>query len=443
MEYTAKDVLSIQVAPALGCTEPAAIALGAAAAASLLPGGEEIDSIEILVDPNVYKNGLAVAIPGADGLHGLDLAAALGALGGDPSLMLEVLQPIDDKCVSAARSFVDSGKVKVDILSDRHGLYVKSLVTSGGHRAVSIIEKLHDNLVLLSLDDEELADHPLLARKQDAGGDSSGDLEDWLRGLSLDQLMSLTDELDDDDLAFLQEGLDVNLRLAEYGLKHGPGLGIGKALERLVRQNLIKRDMVLSARMTASAAADARMSGAKMPAMSSAGSGNHGLTAVLPIAAAAEYLDCTREQKLRAIALSHFVTAYVKAFTGRLSAVCGCSIAAGAGAAAGTTYLLGGTAAQIAAAVTNLIEDLAGVICDGAKTACSLKLATAAGTAVQAALLAVQGICVRPTDGIAGDSLEQTTKNMGELSRDGMVETDRTILHIMLNKRFSDYTRQI
>ncbi len=443
MGYTAKDVLNIQVAPALGCTEPAAIALGAAAAASLLPKGAEVDSIEVWVDPNVYKNGLAVAIPGAEGMHGLDLAAALGALGGDPSLMLEVLEPIDEKCVSEARRFAGEGKVKVDILADRHGLYVKSLVKAGGHEALSVIEKLHDNLVTLALDNGEIAEHPLLARRREQGGDAAGDLEEWLRGLNLDQLMELTDELDGDDLAFLQEGLDVNLRLAEYGLKHGPGLGIGKALERLVRQNLIKRDMVLAARMTASAAADARMSGAKLPAMSSAGSGNHGLTAVLPIAAVSEYIDCTREQKLRAIALSHFVTAYVKAHTGRLSAVCGCSIAAGAGAAAGTTYLLGGTAAQIAAAVTNLIEDLAGVICDGAKTACSLKLATAAGTAVQAALLAVQGICVRPTDGIAGDSLEQTTKNIGELSREGMVETDRTILHIMLNKRFSDYASQI
>lgn len=443
MSYTAKDVLSIQVAPALGCTEPAAIALGAAAAAALLPRDADIDSIEIWVDPNVYKNGLAVAIPGAEGMHGLDLAAALGALGGDPSLMLEVLEPIDEKCVSAARRFVGEGKVKVDILTDRHGLFVKCLIKAGGYEAISVIEKLHDNLVSLTLDGEKLTTHPLLSHKGEQKGDSQGDLEDWLRSLSLKQLMELTDELDDDDLAFLQEGLDVNLRLAEYGLKHGPGLGIGKALERLVRQNLIKRDMVLAARMSASAAADARMSGAKMPAMSSAGSGNHGLTAVLPIAAVSDYIDCTKDQTLRAIALSHFVTAYVKAFTGRLSAVCGCSIAAGAGAAAGTTYLLGGTAAQIAAAVINLIEDLAGVICDGAKTACSLKLATAAGTAVQAALLAAQGICVRPTDGIAGESLEQTTKNIGELSRDGMVETDRTILHIMLNKRFSDYASQI
>lgn len=178
------------------------------------------------------------------------------------------------------------------------------------------------------------------------------------------------------------------------------------------------------------------MAGVKLPAMSSAGSGNHGLTAVLPIWAVKEFIECEKKSILEAIGLSHIITAYVKAHTGRLSAVCGCSIAAGAGATAGVTYLLGGDVQHIAGAITILTEDLAGIICDGAKAGCALKLATAAGTAVQAALFSLQGVNVQ-SDGIIGTSLEQTTQNIGVLSTKGMIETDRTILRIMLEKQFS------
>jgi L-cysteine desulfidase len=238
---------------------------------------------------------------------------------------------------------------------------------------------------------------------------------------------------------FLEEGVQYNLRLAENGLKHGQGLGVGKTLERLVRQGLIKKDMILAARMLTSAAADARMAGVKLPAMSSAGSGNHGLTAVLPIKAVEDYVECDPDTLLRAIGLSHIITAYVKAHTGRLSAVCGCSIAAGAGAAAGVAYLLAGDIQHIAGAIKNLTEDLAGVICDGAKGGCALKLATAAGTAVQSALFSLQGVNVMATDGIIGASPEKTMQNIGTLSTQGMIETDRTILKIMIEKQFSDY----
>jgi L-cysteine desulfidase len=181
------------------------------------------------------------------------------------------------------------------------------------------------------------------------------------------------------------------------------------------------------------------MGGVKLPAMSSAGSGNHGLTAILPIWAIRDFIECDEKTVIEAMALSHLVTAYVKAHTGRLSAICGCSVAAGAGASAGVAYLLGGNLAHIAGAIKNIIEDLAGVICDGAKAGCSLKLATAAGTAVQAALFSLQGVNVLHTDGIIGASPEQTMRNIGTLSTEGMIETDRTILKIMLEKRFSGF----
>lgn len=438
MSYTIKELLRMQVAPALGCTEPVAIALAAAAAASLLPEGE-VQGVELWIDPNIYKNGLAVTIPGTGGLSGLDTAAALGCLGGDPALGLEVLSPVGDDTTRRAGELTASGKVAVNLLEDHRGLYVRALVRRGGAEAEAVIEGVHDNITALRAAGADVAGSPLLGRGGARDSRPLEELELWLRERSLSDLLALVDDLDDEDLDFLERGVQHNLRLAEHGLKHRVGMGVGKALDRLIRQGLVKRDMISAARVLTSAASDARMGGVKLPAMSSAGSGNHGLTAILPIQAVSEFVTATDRERLEAIALSHAVTAYVKAYTGRLSAVCGCSVAAGAGATAGVTYLLGGDVSHIAGAIKNLMEDLAGVICDGAKAGCALKLATAAGTAVQASLFALQGVNVSPMDGIMGLSPEETMQNIGALSTEGMIETDRTILKIMLDKQFSGF----
>jgi L-cysteine desulfidase len=438
MSYSIRDILDIEVAPALGCTEPVAIALAAAAAASLI-GDNTVETIEVWLDPNVYKNGLAVAIPGTEGLSGLDMAAALGALGGNPQRGLEVLEDMDADVVARARAYLEEGRVTVNLLKEHKGLYVKSVVSGGGDTAEALIQDMHDNIVSLSLNGQSVSSSPLL--KTGGGGDKGGlkPLEDWLRDRSLAELFNLIDTLDQEDLVFLKKGLDLNMRLAEHGLKHGSGLGVGMALERLTIQKVLRKDMVLAAKILTSAAADARMSGVKLPAMTSAGSGNHGLTAILPIKAVSDYVETSETTLLKAIAFSHIITAYIKAHTGRLTALCGCSIAAGAGAAAGVTFLMGGSLHHIAGAIKNISVDLAGVICDGAKAGCAFKLSTAAGSAVQAALFALQGIAVLPTDGIVGLSPEDTMRNIGELATRGMVEADRTILQIMLDKQFSEF----
>lgn len=424
----------MQVAPALGCTEPVAIALGAAAAVSLIPQ-REIDSIEIWLDPNIYKNGLGVIIPGTRGMIGLDTASVLGALGGDPALGLEVLEPITDEIVDQAKHFLKTREVKVNLLEES-GLRIRTVLRSGDNIAESLITQLHNNIVELKLNGKNIDDSPLLTQQDGKkGGASQTELETWLKEQTLEDLVKLIDDFDKEDLDFIEEGVQCNLRLAEYGLKHGSGLGVGKALERLLRQKLLVKDMSTSAKILTSAAADARMGGVKLPAMSSAGSGNHGLTAILPIWAIKDFIEHDYETILRAIGLSHIVTAYVKAYTGRLSAVCGCSVAAGAGATAGITYLIGGDAGHMAGAIKNLSEDLAGIICDGAKASCALKLNTAAGAAVQAALFSLQGVNVQDTDGIVGDSMEQMIQNIGTLSTDGMIETDKAILKIMLEKQ--------
>ncbi len=436
MPFSVKDILQMEVTPALGCTEPAAIALATAAAASLLKD-KEIDGIELWVDPNIYKNGTAVAIPGTKGMTGLDVAAGVGAFGGDPRLGLEVLNTVDQVSIAKTQALIATQGVQVHLFEES-GLHVIAALTSGGDRAVAEIKDLHNNIVRLTLNDIDVTDSELLSKAVGTSGKSAmALLEEWLIDLTLDDIYEMIDEIDEDDLNFLKKGVEYNVTLAEYGLKYGSGLGIGKAIERLLKQKLLVKDMATSARILTSAAADARMSGVNLPAMSSAGSGNHGLTAILPIWAIKDFVDHDEETVLRAIGLSHVITAYVKAHTGRLSAVCGCSVAAGAGATAGITYLVGGDVEHMAGAIKNIMEDLAGVICDGAKAGCALKLNTAAGAAVQAALFSLQGINVKDTDGIIGQSTEQTVKNLGTLSHQGMVETDRTILQIMREKEKS------
>jgi len=440
LKYTVKDILHAEVVPALGCTEPAAVALCAAAAVTLLPN-KDLSSIELWVSPNVYKNSMGVAIPGTQSEFGIDLAAVLGALGGDPYLRLEVFKPITDQIVKKAKDFLLRSEVHVHLLETEQPVFIKARVRSGDDRAEAIVVGAHDHISELEFNGVAVREHPLLF----AGDRSSNALqtmEQWISALSLDEMVGLLDDLDAEDFEFIEEGIRCNMALAAHGLKYGPGLGIGRTLERLVSEGLLKKDMCLAARILTAAASDARMSGVNLPAMSSAGSGNHGLTAVLPIRALTDYITCEDPLRvLRAIALSHILTVYIKAHIGRLSAICGCSVAAGAGATGGIAYLMNGNTHHIAGAIKNLLEDLAGVICDGAKAGCSLKLATAAGTAVQSALLALHGIDVKPTDGIIASTSEQTMRNVGELSTRGMAETDRTILRIMMAKHFGGRSR--
>lgn len=434
--YTLKDILELEVAPALGCTEPAAVALCSAWAANIA-STETFDRLDITLDPNVYKNGLAVSIPGTKGEFGIELAAVLGVLCGNPGLKLEVLTPVDEPMLSRARKILSEKKISITVDHSRHGIYVKTVLSKDGTVSEAVIEKLHDNITLLKLNDKDITEEYFPGRQSEADNRLHV-MEKWLKERTLSEIIDLLSTMDNDDYAFIKQGLDYNLRLAEYGILSGAGLGVGKTLNRLSIEGLIKKDMMLEAKILTSAASDARMSGVKMPAMSSGGSGNHGLTAILPIYAISHHIQAvTDNELLKAIALSHLITAYVKAFTGRLSAVCGCSIAAGAGAAAGITYLMGGTVNHISGAIKNLICDLAGIICDGAKNSCAFKLCTAAGAAVQAALLSLHGLVVNQSDGIIASTPEDTMKNVGRLSTDGMIETDRTILQIMIDKKFS------
>lgn len=423
-------LLRHETTPALGCTEPAAIGLGAAAAASLLRTSA-FDAIEVTLTPNIYKNALRVIIPGTGGHCGPGLAAALGAVAGDARLRLRVFTQVDAEAVSRAQALLKDNKIKVNLKEENAGIFVKTVITAGPHTSVSLITGRHDHLESLTMDGQHQENHPLLSYS-DCEDKGQEELEGWLTSLSLGDMVNLLGMLDVDDLSYIQTGIDMNLRLVEYGLQHGPGLGVGRAQQRLVHQGLIKSDMASRASTLTAAGIDTRMGGVPLPAMTLAGSGNQGIAAGIPIVAASK---CTKPRQgrelLQAVALSYMVTCFIKALSGRLSPMCGSAIASGAGVAAGVAYLLGGTVEEIGGGLVNHLESTAMLICDGAKTSCALKVGEAVSTAVKSALLSLCGVVVRPTDGFIGVSPEETIRHLAALSRQGLAPMDQVILDIM------------
>ena len=429
----AKTLLLLETDPGLGCTEPAAIGLSAAAAVALLKE-KTIESIEVDTDPNIYKNAMGVIIPGSEGQSGIPLAAAMGAVAGDPENRLQVFSTIDKQGLEKAESLLSEGKVSAEIKEGQAGLYIRTIIKAGGHIAEAVITGRHDHIESLIVDGKSRKDHPLLAGK---GSEDSNveDLKQWLTSLSIGEIVDLLDGLDRDDVAYIQRGIDLNMELVKYGLSHGPGLGVGKTQQSLIRQGLLKNDMVLAGGIFASAGIDSRMGGAMLPAMTLAGSGNQGIAASTPIIAVTDF--ATLEDNLlliKSVALSYLLTCYIKALAGRIGPLCGSGVAGGAGVAAGVTYLLGGTVEKIGGAIKNHIENFAAIICDGAKTSCALKVGEAASSGVKSALLALQGTVVKPVDGIIDESPETTMRNLGKLTRSGLKSMDPAILNIMLHK---------
>ena len=440
MGFTLKDILHnkarhllhIETDPGLGCTEPAAIGLCAAAAAALLENAT-IESIQVTTDPNIYKNAMGVIIPGSGGRSGIPLAAAMGAVAGNPKNRLQVFSTVDKEGIENAESLLKNGKVSAGIKEGHEGLYIKTVVKAGGHTAEAVITGRHDHIESLSMDGRPRQDHPLLTG---TGTDLSvEELEPWLISLSLEEMVDLSNDLDRDGAAYIQRGIDLNMNLVRYGLSHGPGLGVGKTQQSLLRQGLLKNDMVLAGGIFAAAGIDSRMGGVMLPAMTLAGSGNQGIAAGTPIVAASEF--ATIEDNLlliKSVTLSYLVTCYIKTLAGRIGPLCGSAVAGGAGVAAGVTHLLGGTVEKIGGAIKNHIENTATLICDGAKTSCALKVGEAVSSGVKSALMALQGVVVKPVDGIIGGSPEETMGNLGKIVRSGLGGMDPAILNIMLNK---------
>lgn len=411
------SILKDQVVPALGCTEPTAVAYAAAKAKELLE--EEVETLDILVDRNVLKNGKEVGIPGTNE-KGIVVAAALALVVGKSEYKLEVLKEVTNESLEEALKLMGKNMINLDLKKDVTGLYIEVIAKGKNNTSRVVIKKTHLNVVLLEQNGQCISAQD---EKEEAAKPS---LRDRIREFTIADLKEFVDTIEFEKIEFINEGIVMNRRIADDDLKYNLGIGLGNMLKS------DKEDPEQNAKAITSAASEARMAGHPLPVMSSAGSGNHGLVAILPIAIIGEGMNIDNEKIVRAVTLSHLVTVYIKSYTGSLSPVCGCGVAAGVGASAGLSYLLGGTFEQIGGAIKNMIAGISGMICDGAKIGCSYKLAISVNAAVDAAKMANKNVFIPSRDGILDDSVEKTIQNLGRVSNEGMANTDDIILDVML-----------
>ena len=412
------DVLRREVKPALGCTEPIAVALAAANCRALL--GQTPQRLQVWVSGNLFKNGMGVGVPGT-GMTGLPVAAAAGAIAGDASAGLEVLRGLTPAHVEAARALLPA--VQVDVKDVPEVLYVEVLAEAEGHQARAVICTDHTRVVLLERDGEVLH-----TQSRDPGVKLQQG-----PAMSLSTIIEFACQVPFDRIAFIREAAELNQALADEGLR-GYGLRIGRLLTEQIERQLLSDDLMTLAMRLASAASDARMDGAMLPAMSNSGSGNQGIAATMPVVAAARFLKASDEQLTRALVMSHLVAIYIKTYQNKLSALCAASTAA-MGSGAAITWLLGGQFEQISHCINNMIGDVSGIICDGAGSACSMKVSTSTSAAVKSSLMAINNLHVPQSEGIVSDDVDQTIANLGRLSKEGMLDTDIEIINIMRAKQ--------
>lgn len=426
-----------EVKPALGCTEPIAVALSAAKAVEIMEerckgccsGWRQTAdfSINVEVSGNILKNGMGVGIPGT-GMIGLYIAAALGAVCGKSEYGLEVLHDLDAQSIARAKELVEHKRVNVSIADTPHKLYVKAGISiDNEHKASAVIEDDHDNIVETWFDDIVL--NKSVSSTEDAQEDKS--TRDY--GLTVREILEFADTVPFEDIRFILESRDLNLALAKEGLASSYGLRVGHTILSEKYRQVFGSDFMSYAMAMTAAASDARMAGCTLPAMSNSGSGNQGITVTMPVIAYSLKYDVDDEQLARALVLSHLVAIHIKGYLGKLSALCGCVIAS-TGAACGIVYLRGGTYGQICAAIKNMIGNITGMVCDGAKVGCALKVASGVSCALQSAVLAMEGICISENDGIIEKDIEKTIRNLGEIGSKGMQTTDNMILDIMVCK---------
>lgn len=415
-----------EVIPAVGCTEPIAVALAVASSQSLLNGYPS--RIHVALSPNMLKNAMGVGIPGT-GMTGLPIAIALGAICGDSKANLEVLAKVTPDDVAKGKSLVDNNAISISLAPEGCDiLYIEATVTDdSGHTATTVISGSHTNIVRQELDGKVLT--------LNDGGSGGAEVKSSASApkLTMAQVWEFAMESPLDELKFILESRRINKLAAERSFTGRYGHEVGRTLH-CERQRAMMGDSIFSRVLSyTSAACDARMAGAPIPVMSNSGSGNQGIAATLPVAIYAEEQFASEEQTVRALMLSHLTVIYIKQSLGRLSALCGCVVAA-TGSACGICYLMGGNFEKVVATAKNMIANLTGMICDGAKPSCAMKLASGVSTAMMSAMMAMEGQSVCQLEGIVDDDIDRCVSNLTRIGREGMRETDRLILEIMTSK---------
>lgn len=422
MQNTILELLQTEVKPAMGCTEPVAITLCAAKARELSKSSD-IKRFELELSPNLYKNALGVGIPHSDVL-GLDIATAIGLVGGDSELGLKIYESITDSIVEEAKKLLQLTPNIVSIADTDEKVLIKvRLLDSIGEIEVTIKQK-HNNIYRI----RRYGD--LLYQADNIKVEEGSDLATFFE-LSIRDIVKEVEKMDTEKFEFLLDGIEMNKKISDAGLKSALGAKIGYSIKANVEKGLLSNDLPTKAMYLTAAASDARMSGITLPVMSSNGSGNNGLTAILPLVAYLDGKEVSKEERIKALAISHLINCYIKNEIGRLSALCSCGISAATAASVAITYLDGGSYEQMEGTINNMIGNLSGMICDGAKDGCAMKLATAASTAIYSSFLSMSGAVLKEKNGIVGRTAEESIKNLGKLSSIGMKQTDSTILDIM------------
>lgn len=418
------SLINREVVPALGCTEPIAVALCVAKARELL--GEMPEKIRLSLSGNIIKNAMGVGIPGT-GMIGLPIAVALGALIGKSELGLEVLQEVNEEAVEKAKVFLD--KDCIEIIHDEEApsnLFIDTVVSHGTQTARAVISRNHTHFVFLEKNGERVY--------EEEGWNNAGAEEDEAEEVQLDMktVYEFATESPIEEISFILRARDMNKKAAELALAHDYGHSLGAMIKNRGARYFGDTTVAHMISYT-SAACDARMGGAAIAVMSNSGSGNQGITATMPVVAYAEDCDASDEQLIRALTLSHLTSIYIKQNLGRLSALCGCVVAS-TGASSGITWLMGGKYEEVCAAIKNMIANLAGMLCDGAKPACSLKISSGVSTAMMSALLAMNEHCVTKLEGIVSDDIDETIRNLTAIGKESMMKTDKQVLQIMICK---------
>ena len=415
--------LKKEVVPSEGCTEPIAIAYAASIAAEHLKG--EIKEVNIYLSKNVIKNALGVGIPGTGGV-GIEIAAALGISIQKSYKKLTILSNFTEDELKKAKEIVDKNIINIKQKNTNKALYIEVELLAETSKSKVIIEDTHTNVTLIECDDEIIMDN---------NSQVSEDLEEDYKLFKIADIYNFAKEADFDDIKFILESAKMNEKVSEEGLKGDYGLQVGSKIIQKGNFNLFSNDASNKIIAASAAASDARMDGCAMPIMTTAGSGNQGIACSIPVAQTARLLDKSEEELARALVLSNLVTIRIKKHMGRLSPLCGAGIAGATGASCGITYLLGGDLENINYCINNMISDLSGMICDGAKETCALKIATGTNAAIQCANLAINGISATANDGIVAKDVEETIESIETLIQNGFKNVDDTILNIMLEKK--------
>ncbi|MBR5856007.1 MAG: serine dehydratase subunit alpha family protein [Bacteroidales bacterium] len=443
------ELIKKEVKPALGCTEPIAVALAVASSCETLRNGGygEPKSLDVEVSANILKNGMGVGIPGT-GMVGLHIASALDATCGKSEYKLEVLKDLDDNTLAAAKKMVADGNVKIGLADTPVKLYIKATAINGENRAETIIKDNHDSIISVKLNDKQV-DVSGEAKKSDciiaedcdctkknnaeAGAQAPAEKTTLDYKLTVKEILEFAENASFENIRFILDSVKLNYALAEEGLKNDYGLKVGKTIIASQNQSVFGSSVMTYAMAATAAASDARMAGCLLPAMSNSGSGNQGITVTVPVIAVAKKMNVSDEKLARALVLSHLIAIHIKGYLGKLSALCGCVIAS-TGSSCGIVYLNGGKYEQICAAIKNMVGNITGMVCDGAKVGCALKVASGVSSSVQSAVLALDNICISSNDGIIEDCIEKTVYNLGTIGSQGMQVTDRMILDIMVSK---------